>query len=377
MWNSRVTLTVVASLIGLVLLCSLSGAAYAPFYADRRSARMSQNAAGQMTETRVATEAAGATYQAHVPTLTAVAGATQTEAARPTTTATPTLTPTSTPIPTPTSPAAVVECQATVAGTSRLLYSVPGGGRVKDAVLLERDAPVTVVARLQDRGWLQVRTQEGALGWIRSDVLSLNPPNCEANIYDLSYLLGMADGRRVVADDTFISNENGWTNAAGDPISPVLDPGGDAELVLTTSDVDELKPSNPRLKNVPAFELATSFTRVNFFSDSYVGVRLRASDLTYYEVRVLRSCQIAVYAVNQLVFTRPVEAGANTCTDDQPDWLSVSFTDDYRLTVQLNDADPFEIQLEDPAGLYAGGGIALVVGRARATFSFLVITSPR
>ena len=129
MWNSRVTLTVLVSLGGLVLLCSLLGAAYAPSYSNRRSARLTQNAATRLVETAVATQALGATRLAQLPTQTAVAGATQTEEARPTTTATATVTPTPTPTPTATRPAAIVECPATVAGTERLLYPVPGGGR--------------------------------------------------------------------------------------------------------------------------------------------------------------------------------------------------------------------------------------------------------
>src|SRR5690606_23918079 len=131
------------------------------------------------------------------------------------------------------------------------------------------------------------------------------------------------------------------------------------------------------LREVPVFELATSFSRVNFVTGSYVGVRFRASELTYYEVRVLRNCQVEVYAVNERVFTRPVDPGENTCVDSQEDFMRVSFTDDNRLTVQFNDADTFEVHLEDAAGLYTGGGMELVVGRARATFSYVVVTAPR
>ncbi|MGH2522778.1 MAG: hypothetical protein ACRDH2_09785 [Anaerolineales bacterium] len=377
MWNSRVTLTVVLSLVGLGVLCSLLGAAYMPFYSDRRDARLTQVAAIRLSETVVATRALAATQLAQLSTQTAIAGATQTEAAQPTTTATATATPTTTPTPTATLPAAIVECPATVAGAERLLFPVPGGGRVRDALLLPRAIPVTIVGRLEDQGWLQVRTGEDAVGWMHSDVLTPNSPNCQANVYDLSYLLGMAGGREVVADDTFINNENGWTNSAGEPLSPVLSADGDAQLILSTNNVDVLRPSNPRLQDLPTFELVTSFSRVNFFSDSYIGVRFRANNLTSYEVRVLRNCQIGVYATNGLVFTRPVDPGENTCVDDLEDWLMVSFTPDYRLTVQLNDADPFEVRLEDPSGLYTGTGLEFVVGRARATFSYIVVTAPR
>jgi hypothetical protein len=375
MWNSRVTLTVAAFLAVLVSLCALAGSLYAPSYTARRSARLTDNANTQIAATVAATEAIGATQIAHRPTETAVAGATQTEAARPTITPTPTNTPTSTPTPTATPPADVVECPASVSGTDRFMYPVPGGGRVTDAILLERDSQVSVIGRLKDQGWVHVQIAGGADGWMRSDVLAPNVPGCEANVYDLSYLLGMAD-QEVVVDDTFVSNENGWVNAAGDALSPVLAFNGDAQLVLSTNTVEQLRPSSARVKEVPAFDVVTSFTRENFFSDSYIGVRFRDNGLTYYEVRILRNCQIAVYAVNQPVFTRPIDAGANNCTDQQDDWLMVSFTADYRLTIQINDAEPVEIRLEDPAGLYTGGGLELVVGRARATFSFIVVTAP-
>jgi hypothetical protein len=383
MWNNRVTLTVMVCAFLLVAACGALGAAYAPIYADRRTARISQSAADRQAATASATAAVAATQLARRPTETARAGATLTEAARPTITptptrtATPTQTASPTPTPTATSPAAIVACQATAIGAERLLYPVPGGGQVRDAVELPPLGAVSVIGRLEDSGWLHVQAGDGTLGWMSSDALDVEPANCQANIYDLSYLLGLTEGREVVADDTLISNENGWTNSAGDPVSPVLGAGGDAQLVLTANnEVDTLRPSAPALSEVPAFELVTSFSRVNFVTGSYVGVRFRSNGLTFYEVRVLRNCQIGIYATNGLVFTRPVDPGPNTCTDDQADWLRLSFTADNHLTVHFNDADPFEVALADPSGLYTGGGLELVVSRARATFSYVVVTKP-
>ena len=34
-----------------------------------------------------------------------------------------------------------------------------------------------------------------------------------------------------------------------------------------------------------------------------------------------------------------------TCTDDLEDWLVVSLTSDYHLTIQLNDAEPVDVVL--------------------------------
>ena len=138
MWNNRVSLTVLVSLIGLVLVCALLGAAYAPYYNSRRDARLTQIALSYLDATATVTAAVAQTQIAFQPTQTAVAGSTQTEAARPTITPTPTSTPTPTFTPTPTQPAAVVGCPASVAGTGRLMYSVPGGGRLKNAVLLSQ-----------------------------------------------------------------------------------------------------------------------------------------------------------------------------------------------------------------------------------------------
>ena len=89
MWNNRVNLTVLASLLGLVLLCAGLGAAYAPYYNGRRSTRLTQIALGHLDETSTVTAAAAQTQIAFQPTQTAVAGATQTEVARPTITPTP------------------------------------------------------------------------------------------------------------------------------------------------------------------------------------------------------------------------------------------------------------------------------------------------
>jgi len=378
-----VTLTVVLAAILLVAACGLLGAAYAPVYADRRAERQTQIAVGQRDATASATAAVAATRVAQQPTETARAGATLTEAARPTITNTPTRTPTPTytasptPTPTATQPAAIVACQARAVGAERRLYPVPGGGQVRDSVVLPRDGAVSIIGRLEDGGWLHVQAGDGTLGWMSSDALSVESPNCQSNIYDLSYLLGLTEGRVVVADDTLISSENGWTDSAGEPVAPVLSATGDAQIVLTANDVDFLRPSTPALREVPVFELATSFSRVNFVTGSYVGIRFRSNGLTFYEVRVLRNCQIGIYATNGLVFTRPVDPGENTCTDDREDWLKLSFTADNLLTVSFNDADPFEVALADPSGLYTGGGLELVVSRARATFSFIVVVAPQ
>ncbi len=377
MWNSRVTLTVLVGLLGLALVCAGLGAAYAPYYSGRRGTKLTQIAQGYLDQTSTVTAAAAQTQIAFQPTQTAVAGATQTEVARPTITPTPTNTPTPTFTPTATQPAAIVGCPASVAGTGRLMYSVPGGGRLKNSVLLPNGTGLTLIGRLRDGGWYQVKTDSNQIGWMRSDVLALPQTNCQPNTYDLSYLLGLTSGQRVVADDTFVSNENGWTRAAGVPVSPLLSAYGDAQLVLSTTGVDRLTPTNPALKHVPSFQIATSFSRENFFSDSYVGVRFRDSGLTYYEVRILRDCRIVVLAVNQPVFTRPVDPGANTCTDDLEDWLVVSLTPDYHLTIQLNDAEPVDVVLQDPSGLYTGGGLELVVAKARVTVSYLVVTVPQ
>ncbi|MCC7358330.1 MAG: SH3 domain-containing protein [Anaerolineales bacterium] len=376
MWNNRVTLTVVAALGLLVAACALAGAFYAPRYAERRGAILTANAVTQLAQVNRATQNARATLAAHFPTETAVAGATLTEAAQPTITPTPTNTPTNTPTATATLPPAVVACPATLTGDDRRLYPVPGGGQVRDATTLERGAALSIVARLEDQGWVQVETSDGLVGWMRSDNLERGDGACQANIYEISYLLGLVEGRRVAADDTLISNENVWVSSAGQAVSPVVSGYGEAQLVLTTNGVDYLRPTSAALRDVPAFELVTTFARVNFVTGSYVGVRFRDNGVTYYEVRIQRNCQIGVYAVNEPVFTRSVDPGANTCTDEQDDWLHLTFTDDNVLTVQFNDADPFEVTLEDAAGLYAGGGIALVVARARATFDFVVVTTP-
>jgi hypothetical protein len=377
MWNNRVNLTILASLLGLVVLCALLGAAYAPYYATRRNTRLTQIAQNYLNQTATVTAAVADTQIAFRPTQTAVAGATQTEVARPTITPTPTSTPTPTFTPTATQPAAVVGCPATVGGDNRVMYTVPGGGRLKNAVNFPGGETVTLVGRLRDAGWYQVKTDAGQIGWMRSDSLTLNQANCQPNTYDLSYLLGLTTGRRVVADDTFVSNENGWTNQAGAPLSPVISPYGDAQLVINTNGMDELRPSNSALKHVPSFLLATSFSRLDFFSNSYVGVRFRDNGLTYFEVRILRDCTLVVLAVNQPIFTRPIDPGANTCSDNQEDWLMVSLTPDYRLTVQLNDAEPVDVELQDPSNLYTGGGIEMVVSQARATFSYWVVTAPQ
>ena len=45
--------------------------------------------------------------------------------------------------------------------------------------------------------------------------------------------------------------------------------------------------------------------------------------------------------------------------------------------VRITSPEPVVVTLQDPSGLYTGGGLEFVVGKARATISYLVVTEPQ
>lgn len=222
MWNGRVSLTVVAAVALLVALCALVGAVYAPDYADRRGAILTANAVTQLAQVNARTQAANATNVAHQPTETAIAGATRNRKS---------------PAPTATAGGSP--------GARRRRAARCGRGRARRGHQHHRPA------RRPGLGAGGPTADGVVAGSIRSDMLNLPSGTCQANIYDLSYLLGLVDAGTVVADDTLISNENASTNGAGNPLSPVLSAYGEAQLVLTTNGVDTLRPALPACKTCP------------------------------------------------------------------------------------------------------------------------------
>jgi hypothetical protein len=279
-----------------------------------------------------------------------------------------------TPTSTPTPPPPEKGCSASITETGRRMVEVPGGGRLKNSRVLPRGTTVEIIGRLLDRGWYQAR-HEGIVGWLRSDFVSLQS-DCEPTAYDISYLLGNLGDNRLILDETFFGTENDWTDSEGEPIFPAETDYGDFQITLRTSSVEIAKSSNPQLSNLTDFELTTSFSRANLTGAGYVGVRFRVGANNYYEVRILRDCEIEVYATTEIVAPRKIDSGENTCHDEQEDFLVLTLRG-YDLTVQLNDAEPFPIPLPDPDGRYIKGGIELVVENAVANFSYLVITAPR
>lgn len=335
----------------------------------------------QTTQTRLAFEATETARPTSTPTLTITPSPTPTETPTisPTPTATPTETPTLTPIP-PTPVPLARNCAATVLGTDRLVFETPGGALLNTAQTLPANTLVQVIGVGRDRGWYRINYNENQTGWIRSDLIQLSETGCTITEYTLAYMLGLDEsfGRKTILDDTFDGSNYLWT-LEGQTLFPQLTGYDDFYLRVSTSNSAVIRSTNPVMnRQTGPFTALVSFDRENAAGDSYVGLRFRSSDNQYLQVRVLNDCTIQVFETTEKKTDRPVLGLTNTCNSDtsMPDQLLVSMTEDYRITIQINDARPIETRLEDLTGTYNEGAMELEMFNAVVRFYYMVVVQP-
>lgn len=338
----------------------------------------------QATQTRVAFAATETARPTNTPTLTITPSPTPTETSTPTPTptATPTETPTLTPIPTltPTPVPLASNCAATVLGTDRLVFGTPGGVLLNTAQVVPANTAVQVIGVGRDRGWYRINYNENQTGWIRSDLIEFSEPGCTVTEYTLAYMLGLDEsfGRKTILDETFDGSDYLWT-LDGQTLFPRLTSYDDFYLRVSTSSSAVIRSTTPGMnRQTGPFTTLVSFDRENAAGDSYVGLRFRSSDNQYLQVRVLNDCTIQVFATTEKKADRPVSGLTNLCNSEtsMPDQLLVSMSEDYRLKVQINDALPLEIRLEDLTGAYNEGAIELEVFNAIVQFYYMIVVQP-
>lgn len=392
--NKRVIALTVAAIFVIILVCLGLFTAFMPKVNRKIATQNAQTATEQAIQIKNTQTKSAATEQAEQTITAATAHAVQTLTAipptstiTPTYTLTPTLThtPTLTSTPTATQAAEVIPCLAEITQTTRMMYTVPGGGRLFNAQELAKGTQVEVIGRLEDRGWYQARYNQ-KVGWLRSDFVS-DLGTCVPNTYALSHLLGLLNpGVELYLEDVFAGNANSWTGNDGELALPVQNEFGDYQLELSTQSIYTVAPENPELdQDLSAFRVLTSFSRENIDQESYVGIRFRSTGDRYYEVRILTGvgkhrgmCKVKIFETNELFYEQLVDPGENSCgSGDLEDYLEISLSQDYNLEIRINDSDPFHVTLRDPNGLYARGGIELVAHRVITKFSYLIITIPR
>ena len=319
--------------------------------------------------TQLAEDSANATNEA-LNAITQTAEYISTQAAIPTETPTPTVTITPTPIP------VGVVCTAKITGSDRYLFPYPDSSMPERAIKIRRDSSVEIIGRLDDHGWVKARFQDNPPGWLRSDFYTQDENSCVPTEFNLHYLLEEDTTKQdILLEDTFFTNTNRWMNSQGQDMFPFVDEFGDSRLSLRSPELETANPS--RLESINSFKLITSFTRADINSSSFVGFRFRSNPPNYLELRILRDCKVEVYTKDTLFFKGKVDSGTNTCNDGIDDFVNLTLDQNYLLQLIINDSDPLPVQLEDPQGIYASGGLTLLVNAADANFSYLLVTQPR
>lgn len=365
------------TVLGIVVSCVLAISMYLPSYTNKKAAidaqKTQDNSSRQTqeaikTNTAVAVMAAKSTSQA------------ETQTAMPTITLTPTLTLTPVPTYSPTVPPTATfaqdftVCKATISGTDRYMYIVPGGGKKLNSQLIPARESVDILARLEDRGWYKAKYKD-VEGWLRSDFIVL-ANNCSPLVFDLSYLLGkLSSGDQLVLDDTFATNFNNWIDQTGKPVFPTQTNYGEMQLSLNANQIQIVSINDPKLSDLTAFNLVTSFSRRGTFPDSdFIGVRFRNSGNNYYSVRISSNCLLRVYETDKLIFEKNLELSVCNVSNY---YLDISVDDNYILSLKLNDADQVSVKLQDPNGIYSSGGLALEAQGSQVSFDYLVVTTPK
>lgn len=382
--NGRLIVTL-ALLLALILLGSV--AVFSVVNPNVQTVLATRTRVAQIT--RAAEQAATETAVARATSTQLAIEATQTAMPTSTATATPTLTPTSTytptptmtPVPTstPTPPPPTVTCPALVVGSERYVYSAPGGALVNTAELLPAATAVDVIGHIRDRGWVLVSHSGGVDGWVRSDFVEQVDPNCVPSEYSLAYLLGRdeSSGTKTLLDETFASNENGWSSNDVDIFS-IRKNYGEMVLPVTATDPVVVRSRNVELvEQSGAFDTILVFDRENLTFDGSVGFRFRVTDNHQWQVTVLSDCTVQVSADGETVNERLITPETNICRDDIPDQLEIKLDDNYLLRVILNGSEPFDTQLSDPSGIYSSGAIELEVGNANVDFYFMIVSQPQ
>lgn len=360
--NRRVLILTALICLGIVIACVIAGSTYY----TRITVPI------RLTQDLIQTQGAATTTSF---SLLATDSAINTQAALPTPTALPTLTPIPSPTLVPTSAPQQEICDAVVQGTPRAVYPFPGLGHSLFIKLLEVGTKIKVLGRIGDNDWYKVEINNEQ-GWMKSDALRvLN--SCKPTLFDLHYLANwLNQDETLLLEDTFSANANIWIDTESqESILVNTTPGGESALNIQASNERVITTTNPRVSDVYAFKLYTSFTVEKAKDQSSFGIRFRDSGSEYYQISLLpTSCKVDVYATSKLVYSNNMNL--KTCIDRYYDIYMV-MSSDYKLSIQINGFDPISINLQDPDGRFGHGKIDLVANNIDVKLDYIVVTAPK
>lgn len=305
--NSRpIQVSIWLSLLGLFLLVTHILLAK-PQYEDSRATLIAQVTATAATATHASIQTSTAipiatqtAMQATVNSYTSTPTKTPTIPPTLTPSLTPSLTPTPTPSATSTTPPTTTPqnaCEIMIMQNGVFLYEQPADTRWTSRRPVQQNTKVAIQYKLDGTSWWY-GYYNNVGGWISiNDINVQQIGNCyQAARADLAYLFESPSDKKVLLEDTFISNAYQWIG----PSKEYILPGNNGEeyflpLNLNTESAETIAQATP-FAPTSTFTLRTSFTRELFGHDGYVAISLRTynSSQVYYELRIRAGCQLDI-----------------------------------------------------------------------------------
>jgi hypothetical protein len=360
-WNQRIVRPVLLSSIVLIVICLFLVALYVPGWSKQvKNLQGTSTAVVSGTNTQVA----GSTNTA------AVIAEQQTQAAIATLRAVTTATATAT-----SAPVGQI-CGAKVVGDISPFYLFPSTG-YKEYQNITFGTPVNILGRWPDKGWYKVSIDD-AEGWMRSNSIRLDDPNCDPIVYTISYLLGLDQtGTTPLLNDSFATNENIWADSSGTRISPTTNfATTEQQLVINAEEQSVVSTDTRLILDVPAFHFVTSVELSSFVKNqSFLGIRFRDNDTNYYEIRIFPGtlCEVRILKTNEEINKFRMDPKA--CISNSY-FIDLSLSSDSTLNLRMNGFDVISsFNFGDNEDLIENGTIKLVVNKGKAAFDFIAVTS--
>lgn len=282
------------------------------------------------------------------------------------------------------------KCVAKVVGGERTLWQLPTRGVKEGGISLPNGAQVSIENHLSDYGWLPVHFGS-QYGWLRSDFITFDQ-SCLTGLphSDLVPLLqSVPIGYEALYEDTFYDDRGTWLDLENRKItSRISDEFGDYYLSISagTKELRGARLNAPELQQIENFELQMSISPVIGSiteASGYFAIRFHVSEdrRSYYELRLLRRCQIQLFRVESYEYTLINDTKLNfpslesSCNDGTEEYIRLSITDNV-ITGQINDLRLPIIQNSDPSGVLSTGSIELLSSESTFRIYFLMILKP-
>jgi len=281
-------------------------------------------------------------------------------------------------------------CLATVIGGERILWQLPTRGLKEGSINLSNGAEVVIANHTSDFGWLPV-SFGNQLGWVRNDFVKYEQ-DCVSKL-PISNLMSLFQntpvGYKTMYEDTFYDDHGDWLDRGNRKITARFpDEFGDYYLSIYAGaqDLQGARLVVKNLRELHDFELQISVSPLtgSIAGDrGYFAIRFRVSEdaKSYYELRILRRCDIQLFSVREYSYTLiyntqlKFSSESSSCNDSIEEYIRLSVGNN-EVKGQINDLRLPIIQTSDPDGVLASGGIELISSDAKVRLYFLTITTP-